>query len=105
MANKASSPTLKKAFTDHLKETEGHVVRLEKIGKELEISLKGKTCAAMKGLVEEGKEVIDEDGEPAIIDAALIGAAQTRGKDIMKWPATAQLSARWPRRRWAIHPS
>jgi len=76
MAKKATSPTLKKAFTDHLKQTEGHVVRLEKIGKTLDISLKGKTCAAMKGLVEEGKEVIDEDGEPSVIDAALIGAAQ-----------------------------
>jgi ferritin-like metal-binding protein YciE len=76
MAKKASSPTLKKAFTDHLKQTEGHVARLEKIGKTLAISLKGKTCAAMKGLVEEGKEVIDEDGEPSVIDAALIGAAQ-----------------------------
>ena len=76
MAKKATSPTLKKAFTDHLKQTEGHVARLEKIGKTLDISLKGKTCAAMKGLVEEGKEVIDEDGEPSIIDAALIGAAQ-----------------------------
>ena len=76
MAKKASSPTLKKAFTDHLKQTEGHVARLEKIGKTLDITLKGKTCAAMKGLVEEGKEVIDEDGEPSIIDAALIGAAQ-----------------------------
>jgi ferritin-like metal-binding protein YciE len=76
MAKKASSPTLKKAFTDHLKQTEGHVLRLEKIGKTLDISLKGKTCAAMKGLVEEGKEVIDEDGEPSIIDAALIGAGQ-----------------------------
>ena len=76
MAKKASSATLKKAFTDHLKQTEGHVARLEKIGKELDITLKGKTCAAMKGLVEEGKEVIDEDGDPSIIDAALIGAAQ-----------------------------
>src|SRR5678816_1668301 len=36
----------------------------------------GKTCKAMKGLIEEGKEVIDEDGEPDVIDAALIGAAQ-----------------------------
>ena len=76
MAKKASSATLKKAFTDHLKQTEGHVARLEKIGKALDITLKGKTCAAMKGLVEEGKEIIDEDGEPSIIDAALIGAAQ-----------------------------
>jgi ferritin-like metal-binding protein YciE len=76
MAKKAKSAALKTAFTDHLQETEGHVARLEKIGKTLGIKLTGKTCAAMKGLVEEGKEVIEEDGEPAVIDAALIGAAQ-----------------------------
>jgi ferritin-like metal-binding protein YciE len=76
MAKKASSPTLKAAFTDHLKQTEGHVMRLEKIGKSLEIKLTGKKCAAMEGLVEEGKEIIEEDGEGAVIDAALIGAAQ-----------------------------
>ncbi len=76
MAKKASSPKLKDAFTSHLKETEGHVQRLEQIGETLGVKLKGKTCQAMKGLVEEGKEVIDEDGEEAVIDVALIGAAQ-----------------------------
>lgn len=76
MAKKASSDKLKKAFTDHLKETEGHVARLEKIGKSLDIKLTGKKCAAMEGLVEEGKEILEEDGEDAVIDAALIGAAQ-----------------------------
>lgn len=76
MAKKASSDKLKQAFTTHLKQTEGHVARLEKIGQSLNIKLKGKTCQAMKGLVEEGKEVLEEDGEGAVIDAALIGAAQ-----------------------------
>src|ERR1700683_1998596 len=76
MAKKASSAQLKQAFTSHLKETEGHVNRLEKIGQTLDIKLTGKKCAAMEGLVEEGKEVIDEDGEASVIDAALIGAAQ-----------------------------
>lgn len=76
MAKKASSPTLKEAFTSHLKQTEGHIARLEQIGKALDISLKGKVCHAMKGLVEEGKEVLEEDGQNAVIDAALIGAAQ-----------------------------
>jgi ferritin-like metal-binding protein YciE len=76
MAKKASSEQLKQAFTSHLKETQGHVNRLEKIGQSLEIKLTGKKCAAMEGLVEEGKEVIDEDGESSVIDAALIGAAQ-----------------------------
>jgi ferritin-like metal-binding protein YciE len=76
MAKKASSPKLKQAFTSHLKETEGHVERLQKIGESLGIKLTGKKCHAMEGLVEEGKEVIEEDGEGAVIDAALIGAAQ-----------------------------
>src|SRR5262245_42124602 len=73
MAKRASSPSLKQAFTSHLKETQGHVERLEKIGKTLDISLTGKKCHAMEGLVEEGEEVIAEDGDEAVIDAALIG--------------------------------
>ncbi|MDB5328709.1 MAG: hypothetical protein JWM57_4278 [Phycisphaerales bacterium] len=76
MAKKASSAALKKAFTDHLGETQGHIQRLEKIAGLLDIKLKGKVCHAMKGLVEEGKEVLEEDGDPSVIDAALIGAAQ-----------------------------
>jgi ferritin-like metal-binding protein YciE len=76
MAKKANSPQLKAAFTNHLKETEGQVGRLEKMGKHLGIKLNGKTCKAMEGLVKEGSEVIEEDGAPDVIDAALIGAAQ-----------------------------
>ena len=76
MAKKASSPSLKKAFTSHLAETQGHIERLEKIAGLLDIKLKGKVCHAMKGLVEEGKEVLEEDGDDSVIDAALIGAAQ-----------------------------
>ncbi|MEY2563411.1 MAG: hypothetical protein QOH88_1604 [Verrucomicrobiota bacterium] len=76
MAKKASAPELKRAFTDHLAQTEGHVTRLEKIFKGLGEKPTGKTCKAMKGLVEEGKEVIEEDGDPSVLDAALIGAAQ-----------------------------
>lgn len=76
MAKKASSSSLQQAFLSHLKETEGHVQRLEKIGKALGIKLSGKTCQAMKGLIEEGREVLEEDGEESVLDAALIGAAQ-----------------------------
>jgi len=76
MAKKATSPLLKKAFTSHLAETEKQIKRLEKIAGKLDISLKGKVCLAMKGLVEEGKEVLEEDGDDNVIDAALIGAAQ-----------------------------
>ena len=76
MAKKASAPQLKKAFLDHLAQTEGHVTRLEKIFKALGEKPTGKTCKAMKGLVEEGKEIIEEDGDASVLDAALIGAAQ-----------------------------
>lgn len=76
MAKKASSDDLVEAFTSHLEETEGHVQRLEQIGQQLEIKLSGKVCKAMQGLIEEGKEVLEEDGDPSVIDAALIGAAQ-----------------------------
>jgi ferritin-like metal-binding protein YciE len=76
MAKKASAPELKRAFQDHLAQTEGHVERLKKIFKGLGEKPTGKTCKAMKGLVEEGKEVIEEDGDDSVLDAALIGAAQ-----------------------------
>jgi len=76
LAQKASSAKLKHAFTSHLKETENHVARLDKAGETLKVGLTGKKCLAMEGLVKEGKEVLDEEGEDAIIDAALIGAAQ-----------------------------
>jgi len=76
LAKKAEDPKLKNAFTSHLAETEGHVARLQTIGEELGIKLGGKKCKAMEGLIEEGKEVLEEDGQSAIIDAALIGAAQ-----------------------------
>ena len=67
---------MKQAFQDHLEETKGHVARLEEIFEELDEKPTGKTCKAMKGLVEEGAEVIEEDGNEAVLDAALIGAAQ-----------------------------
>jgi ferritin-like metal-binding protein YciE len=76
MAKAASSPALKKAFSSHLTETKGQVDRLETIGTLLKIKLTGKKCKAMEGLLEEGKEVVEADGPVAVIDAALIGAAQ-----------------------------
>jgi ferritin-like metal-binding protein YciE len=76
MVKKASSASLKRALTTHLKETETQVKRLDAIGQELDIKLTGKKCHAMEGLVEEGKEVLEEDGRAAVIDTALIGAAQ-----------------------------
>jgi len=76
MARKASTGSLKAAFTDHLQETQQQVARLEQIGESLGISLIGKVCKAMQRLIEEGKEVIQEDGDGLVLDAALIAAAQ-----------------------------
>ncbi|WP_052574055.1 ferritin-like domain-containing protein [Haloferula sp. BvORR071] len=76
MAKAAANEDLKEGFTSHLEETKGHVTRLEKVAELLEISPKGKVCKAMQGLVEEGAEAIEEDGDPTIKDLALIAAAQ-----------------------------
>lgn len=76
MMKAASAPELKAAFEKHLKETEGQIERLETIFEGLGESPKGKTCAAMKGLVEEGSELMSEDADPSVMDAGLIAAAQ-----------------------------
>ena len=76
MAKKASHDELKQAFTTHLEETKGHVERLEQIFEKLGKRAGGKTCKAMQGIVEEGKEMMEEDAEPDVMDAALIAAAQ-----------------------------
>lgn len=76
MAKAASSPELKAAFTEHLEETRRQVERLDQVCELLGVKAKGKTCQAMKGLIEEGAEIIAEDGDPSAKDAALIGAAQ-----------------------------
>jgi ferritin-like metal-binding protein YciE len=76
MAKAASAPELRGAFEEHLGQTRRHVERLEQVCVDLGIKPKGKTCHAMKGLIEEGQEVISSTGDPAARDAALIGAAQ-----------------------------
>ena len=76
MANGASSEELKGAFEKHLEQTEGHLERLDKIFKHLEQSPGRHKCKAMEGLIKEGADLLKEDAEEAILDAALIGAAQ-----------------------------
>src|SRR3982750_3912671 len=63
MAKAASAPELKQGFEDHLEQTKEHVARLEEIFEKLDKKPNGKTCKAMKGLVEEGSEIIDHEGE------------------------------------------
>ena len=72
----ATTPELKKAFENHLKETEGQIERLDRVLEILGKSPRGKTCAGMKGVLEEGAEMLKETEEGSIRDAALISAAQ-----------------------------
>jgi ferritin-like metal-binding protein YciE len=76
MAKAATSGELKAGFEEHLAQTETQVERLEKVFKLIDKTPRAKTCKAMEGLIEEGSEIIEEDAEPAVKDAALIAAAQ-----------------------------
>jgi len=76
MAKAAESEELQEAFTLHLKETEGQIKRLEQVFKQVVQAVRGKRCKGMEGLVEEGKEMMEEEGEPEVLDAALIASAQ-----------------------------
>jgi ferritin-like metal-binding protein YciE len=76
MAEASMSSDLKSAFQTHLRETEGHVVRLERIFAKLGKSPYRETCEAMKGLIAEGEEMVSAKGDPNVKDAALIAAAQ-----------------------------
>jgi ferritin-like metal-binding protein YciE len=76
MAKAAQAPALEAAFTKHLGETKVHVKRLEQIFRALGETARGKRCPGMEGIVEEGKEIMQEDGQDAVIDAAPIAAAQ-----------------------------
>jgi ferritin-like metal-binding protein YciE len=76
MAEAASSKQLKSAFQEHLRETEQHVTRLEKVFSVMGVTPQRDTCEAMKGLIAEGEEVISATGDAEVKDAALIAAAQ-----------------------------
>jgi ferritin-like metal-binding protein YciE len=76
MADAATNKELKSAFQKHLRETEQHVARLEKVFKILGKSPQSETCEAMKGLIKEGEEAVNAAGDPDVRDAALIAAAQ-----------------------------
>ena len=76
MAKNAESTDLQKAFQEHLRQTEGHVERIERIFTELGGSPRGKKCVGMEGLIEEGNELLQEDTEPDVLDAGMIAAAQ-----------------------------
>ena len=76
MAKAASSTELSEALKEHLEATQGQVQRLEQVFEALGAKAKGKTCAGMKGLIEEGQEAIGAEASDEMKDLAIIGAAQ-----------------------------
>jgi ferritin-like metal-binding protein YciE len=76
MAKGASSEALRAAFEEHLEQTKVHVERLEQVFKMIEKAARAEHCKGMEGLIEEGAELLEEDGDSAVKDAALIAAAQ-----------------------------
>jgi ferritin-like metal-binding protein YciE len=75
MAKKAANPLLRQTFEEHLEVTRKQVERLDEIFERLERSPRGKKCKGMEGLIEESKEIMQEDLEPEVMDAVLISAA------------------------------
>jgi ferritin-like metal-binding protein YciE len=76
LAKAASTPELQEALLSHLEETKGQVARLEQIGEILGKKMTGKTCVGMKGVLEEGSEVLEDTEKGLVRDAALISASQ-----------------------------
>jgi ferritin-like metal-binding protein YciE len=76
MAEKASHDQLRQAFEEHRRVTEEQVRRLDTIFDDLGQSSSGQKCKGMEGLIEEGEEILEEDADPDVRDAALIAAAQ-----------------------------
>ena len=74
MAKASTSPELKKAFEAHLQETQGHLERLERVFSEMGKKPKAVPCEAIKGLIEEGEEMISNTDESPLRDAGVIAA-------------------------------
>jgi ferritin-like metal-binding protein YciE len=76
VASAATDDKLRTALNEHLEETRGHVRRLENIFEQLGVATPNEQCKGMQGLVEEGEQIVQTQGDPAAKDAALIAAAQ-----------------------------
>lgn len=76
MAKKAKHPELRTAFQNHTAVTEEQVKRLETIFDDMKLPRRGKKCRGMEGLLEEGQEMMAEDADPDVLDAAMISSAQ-----------------------------
>ena len=76
MAKGASSESLRTAIEEHLEQTKVHVERLEQVFAVVEKAPRAEHCKGMEGLIAEGADLLEEEGAPAVKDAALIAAAQ-----------------------------
>src|SRR5512140_1961009 len=76
MARAATSPDLKSAFEEHLEVTRTQVQRLEQVFKDLGATPRGRKCLGIEAIIEEGRELMANDADPAILDAGLLAAAQ-----------------------------
>jgi ferritin-like metal-binding protein YciE len=76
MAKGATNQELKSGILEHLEQTKIHVARLEQVFESIGQKAQPKTCKAMQGLIEEGSEVLEEEGNPSVIDTAIIACAQ-----------------------------
>ena len=74
-AEASTSPELRQAFESHLGETKGHVTRLEQVFQALRKKPKGQTSDAMKGLIEEGEDMVSNTEQSPLRDTGLIAAA------------------------------
>jgi ferritin-like metal-binding protein YciE len=77
MVDKATDPNLRAGFETHLKQTQGHVARLERVFELVGVDIAGVTCPAIDGIIEEADDVAGEVDDKKVLDAALIAAAQT----------------------------
>jgi ferritin-like metal-binding protein YciE len=76
MIKAAQSKKLQTIFTNHLAETKGQIARLEQVFGELNVKPSAKECHAIKGIIEEGEELIADNPAPMVLDAGLLAAAQ-----------------------------
>lgn len=76
MVKAAADPVLKAGFSEHLEQTRNQVTRIEQCFEKLGVKPRGKPCSGMKGIVEEGKEQMEQDLSESLMDVALVGAAR-----------------------------
>jgi ferritin-like metal-binding protein YciE len=97
-----SDESLREALSAHLEETRGQVNRLERAFESLELKAKGKHCAGMEGILEEGSDLLKEEGDDPVLDAAFIAGCQrvehyeiTAYGSLMAWAKTLGYSEAW----------